>query len=79
MTLPSINSPVACDISGNEPSPGSTDQGNVSYVVPSFHGTFAIPCPPGALNHTPEFTACAGSDEAHELSLLVSKGMAIAA
>ncbi|OBT50787.1 hypothetical protein VE04_09311 [Pseudogymnoascus sp. 24MN13] len=78
MSLPSINSPVTCDFSNTEPGPGSTDQGNVSYVVPSFHGGFAIPCPPGAYNHTPGFTACAGTDEAHDLAVVTSKGMAIA-
>ena len=78
MALPSINSPVTCDFNQTEPGPGSTDQGNVSYVIPSFHGGFAIPCPPGAYNHTPGFTACAGTDEAHDLAVLTSKGMAIA-
>jgi hypothetical protein len=78
MALPSINSPVICDFNTTEPGAGSTDQGNVSYVVPSFHGGFTIPCPPGAYNHTPGFTACAGTDEAHDLAVLTSKGMAVA-
>jgi len=77
MALPSINSPVTCDFSKTEPGPGSTDQGNVSYIVPTFHGGFAIPCPPGAYNHTAGFTACAGTDEAHDLAVVTSKGMAI--
>lgn len=50
--------------------------GNVSYECPSFHASFGIPTPPGAYNHTPEFTACAGSAEAFDLALLAAKGMA---
>lgn len=46
--------------------------------MPSFHGGFAIPCSPGAYNHTAGFTACAGTDEAHDLAVVTSKGMAIA-
>ena len=79
MSLPSINSPVTCDFSPKDPGAGSTDQGNVSYVVPTFHGGFAIPCPPGAYNHTAEFTECAGTMEAFRRTLLTSKGMALAA
>lgn len=78
MADPSINSPVVCDFERSPPLPGSTDQGNVSYVVPSFHGGFAIPCPPGAYNHTKGFTACAGTAEAHDLAMQAGKGMAIA-
>ncbi|EGX89705.1 amidohydrolase [Cordyceps militaris CM01] len=78
MALPCIDSPVACDFEHAPPVPGSTDQGNVSYVVPSFHGGFAIPCPPGAYNHTKGFTACAGTDEAHKLAIDAAKGMAMA-
>lgn len=74
----SIDHPVVCDFEHSAPLPGSTDQGNVSYVVPSFHGGFAIPCPPGAFNHTKGFTACAGTDEAHDLCIATSKGMAAA-
>ncbi|KAF8853609.1 metal-dependent amidase/aminoacylase/carboxypeptidase [Acephala macrosclerotiorum] len=59
-----------------EPGAYSTDQGNVSYVVPSFHGLYAIPIKDNAANHTPGFTDAAGTDEAHRLTLLTSKGMA---
>lgn len=78
MALPSINSPVVCDFEPAPVLPGSTDQGNVSYIIPSFHGGFAIPCPPDAFNHTKGFTACAGTDEAHDLSIAAAKGMAVA-
>ncbi|TQV90629.1 amidohydrolase [Cordyceps javanica] len=79
MALPAIDSRVVCDFEHAPPLPGSTDQGNVSYVVPSFHGGFAIPCPPGAYNHTKGFTACAGTGEAHKLAIDAAKGMAVAA
>ncbi len=41
---------------------GSTDMGNVSYVVPSIHPMFAIGS--GEVNHTREFTAVANTPEA---------------
>jgi hypothetical protein len=78
MSLPSINSPVTCDFNNKVPGGGSTDQGNVSYITPAFHGGFAIPCPPGAYNHTAGFTAAAGAEEAHDLAVVASKGMAVA-
>lgn len=74
-----LGSSVSNDFDTDDPGLGSTDQGNVSYVVPSFHGTFAIPCPPGAFNHTPGFTACAGTEEAYKLCIVAGKGMAMAA
>ena len=33
----------------------STDQGNVSYEIPSIQGVFKIKTPGGADNHTAEF------------------------
>ncbi|KAJ3495449.1 hypothetical protein NLG97_g3393 [Lecanicillium saksenae] len=78
MALPAIDSPVSCEFEGAGVLAGSTDQGNVSYITPSFHGGFAIPCPPGAFNHTKGFTACAGTDEAHDLAIAAGKGMAVA-
>jgi hypothetical protein len=53
--------------------------GNVSYTVPSIHPTFAIPAPNGAANHTPGFTACAATDEAHAATLRAAKAMAMTA
>lgn len=54
---------------------GSTDMGNVSYAVPGFHGGFYIPA--DGVNHTPEFTAGAGSDEGFRRSLYCAAGMAV--
>jgi hypothetical protein len=53
-----------------------TNSGNVSQVVPSFHGLYSIPIKDNAANHTPGFTDAAGTTEAHELTILTSKGMA---
>ncbi|KAN0115536.1 aminobenzoyl-glutamate utilization protein B [Hyaloscypha variabilis] len=63
---------------GEKPEPGaySTDQGNVSHVCPSFHGVYAIPVKDNAVNHTPGFHDAAGTEEAHRLTILTSKGMA---
>lgn len=52
--------------------------GNVSYVCPGFHGFYGIPTAEGAYNHTPGFTEFAGKPEAHGLTIVAAKGMAIA-
>jgi amidohydrolase len=75
--MASLGSNVTCDFDA-EPMSGSTDQGNVSYECPSFHGGFAIPAEKGAYNHTPGFTTAAGSEEAFKRCLLTAKGMALA-
>lgn len=59
-----------------EPGSYSTDQGNVSHVVPTFHGLYRIPIKDNAANHTQGFTDAAATKEAHELTILTSKGMA---
>ncbi|KAJ6158453.1 hypothetical protein N7485_011279 [Penicillium canescens] len=56
---------------------GSTDMGNVSYEVPSFHGGFYIAT--DGVNHTPQFTAGAGSEEGFQRSLHCAAGMAVVA
>ncbi|KAJ5301610.1 hypothetical protein PENANT_c002G08707 [Penicillium antarcticum] len=56
---------------------GSTDMGNVSYEVPSFHGGFYIAT--DGVNHTPQFTAGAGSEEGFKRSLHCAAGMAVVA
>ena len=52
----------------------STDMGNVSYIVPSIHPTYAIGS--GEVNHTREFTAIANTPEAHSATLTAAKAMA---
>lgn len=61
------------------PTEASTDMGNVSHLVPSFHGAFPIPTTPDVAAHNPKFAACAGTDEAHASALSCAKGMAMMA
>lgn len=56
----------------------STDQGNVTYVLPSIHPTFTIHCPGGAI-HTREFEAAAATDDAHRRTVAQGKAMAAVA
>jgi hypothetical protein len=39
---------------------------------------FGIESPPGVTNHTPGFTACAGTDESHDRAVITGKAMAVA-
>ena len=55
----------------------NTAIGNVSYVVPGFHGIFCIPV--DGVNHTPGFTKGAGSSEGHERAIACAAGMAVVA
>ncbi len=55
--------------------PGSTDMGNVSYVVPSIHPVYTIGSGK-AVNHTVEFTSFSNTPEAHEQTLTAAKAMA---
>ncbi|CAI7591048.1 unnamed protein product [Penicillium glandicola] len=55
----------------------STDMGNVSYAVPGFHGLFTIPTE--GVNHTPQFTKGAGSEESFKRALDCGAGMAVVA
>lgn len=61
----------------DDPLPGSTDQGNVSHVVPALHAIIGIPVNDGAKNHTRQFTSAAGSEEAHRLAVTAGKAMAM--
>jgi metal-dependent amidase/aminoacylase/carboxypeptidase family protein len=55
----------------------STDQGNVSYALPSLHTGFGITCETGA--HNPVFTVAARTRDAHERALRVGKALAATA
>ncbi|HMO53983.1 MAG TPA: hypothetical protein PJ994_05720, partial [Tepidiformaceae bacterium] len=55
---------------------GSTDMGNVSYVVPTIHPMFSIPCDPMNANHTAPFTEAAATEGAHERTIRVAKALA---
>lgn len=56
---------------------GSTDMGNVSHVKPSIHPFFDIATT--VPNHTAPFTAASARPEAHKMSLLQSKILAMVA
>ncbi|CAG8609622.1 2626_t:CDS:10, partial [Acaulospora morrowiae] len=58
-------------------STGSTDQGNVTYVVPGFHPFYNIHPPPGESNHTPGFTKQARTELAHIETLKATKGITL--
>ncbi|OTA59661.1 hypothetical protein K449DRAFT_384992 [Hypoxylon sp. EC38] len=63
----------------DKPITASTDMGNVSHVVPSFHGAFAIPADLDVSLHNPKFAAAASTDDAHEIALKCAKGLAMLA
>ncbi|ROV91711.1 hypothetical protein VPNG_09958 [Cytospora leucostoma] len=55
----------------------STDQGDVSYEIPSLHVGFSIvPGPEGHGPHTPEFAVAAGTKDAFERCLRAGKALA---
>ncbi|KAM9707597.1 peptidase M20 domain-containing protein 2-like [Menidia menidia] len=56
---------------------GSTDFGNVSFVVPGIHPFFYIGT--RALNHTEEYTKAAGAEEAQLYTLRTAKALAMTA
>ncbi|XP_047673955.1 peptidase M20 domain-containing protein 2-like isoform X1 [Tachysurus fulvidraco] len=56
---------------------GSTDFGNVSHAVPGIHPYFYIGSE--ALNHTEEYTAAAGADEAQFYTVRTAKALAMTA
>lgn len=56
---------------------GSTDFGNVSFVVPGIHPYFYIGS--NALNHTEQYTEAAGSQEAQFYTLRTAKALAMTA
>ena len=53
---------------------GSSDMGNVSQVVPSIHPNFGVGQP--VFTHSPEFTAVAATDAAHQAMLQTAKALA---
>ncbi|KIJ55711.1 hypothetical protein M422DRAFT_151213 [Sphaerobolus stellatus SS14] len=55
---------------------GSTDFGNVTYVVPGLHPSYAIPTKPNGGNHTVLFTEAAATQASHDASIRVAKALA---
>ncbi|XP_072854954.2 xaa-Arg dipeptidase isoform X2 [Pogona vitticeps] len=66
--------PVEANVSVSS---GSTDFGNVSYIVPGIHPYFYIGS--DALNHTEQFTQSAGSEVAQKYALRTAKALAMTA
>ncbi|KAG5980118.1 hypothetical protein E4U55_004367 [Claviceps digitariae] len=60
-----------------EPFLASTDMGNVSHEVPSFHGAFGIPTDPDTALHSIKFADAAGAPEALVCAVESAKGMAM--
>jgi metal-dependent amidase/aminoacylase/carboxypeptidase family protein len=55
----------------------STDQGNISYAMPSVNASFAIPPgPQSGPPHTPDFEKSSATEEAFERALRVGKALA---
>lgn len=54
------------------PIAGSTDQDDVSQIVPALHALIGIPVNDGAGNHTRQFTEASGTEEAHRRNLSVT-------
>lgn len=61
----------------DKPFTASTDMGNVSYAVPSFHGGFGIAVRDGATLHQEPFAEAAASREAFEIAMHCGKGLAL--
>lgn len=58
-------------------SSASTDQGNISHVIPSISPYFSIPTgPTGQGPHNPEFATTAGTKSAYDRALRVAKALA---
>ena len=55
---------------------GSTDMGNVSYVVPSIHPMIQV-APPGVAIHTPDFAGYAGGPEGDAAVIDGAKALAL--
>jgi metal-dependent amidase/aminoacylase/carboxypeptidase family protein len=56
---------------------GSTDQGNVSQVMPALHAMFGIPTEDNVGPHNAGFAKAAGTDVAHDKAIVVGKTMAL--
>ncbi|KAJ5438535.1 uncharacterized protein N7458_009533 [Penicillium daleae] len=56
---------------------GSSDVGNVGYVVPALHALFGIPCAKGVSPHSANFTDAAGTDAAYESAIITGKTLAL--
>ena len=65
----------------NAATQASTDQGNISYAIPSLHTNFWLRSEDEDGNqlggpHTPDFEKAARTEESHELAKRAAKGLA---
>lgn len=58
-------------------SSASTDFGNITYALPALHPGYSIPAEPNGGNHTAAFAEAAGTQEAHDRTLVISKALAM--
>lgn len=58
------------------PISASTDMGNVSCTVPSFHGAFKVPGSEGIAMHSSGFAKAVATDGAHKAAMKCAQGMA---
>ncbi|OKL61377.1 hypothetical protein UA08_03702 [Talaromyces atroroseus] len=56
---------------------GSSNVGNVSYIMPTIHPMFSIHAPDGSFPHNPSFETAPGTDVAFEEALVVGKLLAL--
>lgn len=61
----------------DDPFTFSTDMGNVSFAVPSFHGAFGIPAAKDAMPHQAKFAEASGTEVAVDVALSCAQGMAL--
>lgn len=63
-------------IGNNKSLQASTDQGNVSHVVPSLHAIFCLEEAGESNPHQKPFEQAAGKDKAHNTAVTIGKGLA---
>ncbi|KAJ4027759.1 hypothetical protein NW752_000004 [Fusarium irregulare] len=61
----------------DDPVSAATDQGNVSYIVPSLHAVIGIPSTDESKNHTAGFAEAAGNAVAYDRIMKSAKAMAM--
>lgn len=75
--VPSVPEPAIPPLDQYTYVKASTDQGNLSYVLPSINASFAIPPgPEEGRNHTADFERASGTRGAFERALRVGKALA---
>ncbi|OAG10119.1 putative amidohydrolase [Paraphaeosphaeria sporulosa] len=75
--LPNIPDPPIPSLDTYTYVKASTDQGNLSYVLPSINASFSIPPgPEGGANHSRDFEVASGTREAFGRAVRVGKALA---